>query len=94
MFVRKLTSLFATTAAAAASVIRSSAGNRLIANHSLIYRQMPQILISKATIMTDQKPPGPRITVDKDELKKRLTPEQFHVTQEQGTEAPWTGMSS
>jgi peptide methionine sulfoxide reductase MsrB len=36
----------------------------------------------------DQKP---RIQVDKEQLKKELTHLQYEVTQEQGTEAPWTG---
>jgi peptide-methionine (R)-S-oxide reductase len=31
------------------------------------------------------------MTTDRDELRNRLTPEQYRVTQEAGTEAPWTG---
>lgn len=31
------------------------------------------------------------MTTDRDELRNRLTPEQYRVTQQAGTEAPWTG---
>lgn len=31
------------------------------------------------------------MTTDRDELRSRLTPEQYRVTQQAGTEAPWTG---
>ncbi len=31
------------------------------------------------------------MTTDRDELRNRLTPEQYRVTQEAATEAPWTG---
>lgn len=34
---------------------------------------------------------GDKIEVDRDELRRRLTPMQWHVTQEAGTEPPGTG---
>lgn len=33
-----------------------------------------------------------KITVNKEELRKRLTPLQYQVTQEAGTERPFTGL--
>jgi len=33
----------------------------------------------------------PKVTNNKEELRKKLTKEQFYITQEQGTEAPHTG---
>jgi len=33
----------------------------------------------------------PKITLSEDELRKSLTDEQYHITQEQGTERPFTG---
>lgn len=61
---------------------------------SSLVRYFPSILSSRLINMSssggngDQKP---RIQVDKKQLKEELTPLQYEVTQEQGTEAPWTG---
>jgi len=35
-----------------------------------------------------------KVTVNKEELRKRLTPMQYQVTQEAGTERPFTGYLS
>lgn len=35
--------------------------------------------------------PKPRVSFTEDELRTRLTPEEYHVTQNKGTERAWTG---
>ena len=41
--------------------------------------------------MTGQSEAGRAVTFSESELRERLTPMQYHVTQEAGTERPFTG---
>lgn len=86
--VRKLTYVWTSATRA------QDQANRRTMSHIRGKRVLWQMALSQAPVraMADghQKP---AVVVDKQELKAKLTAEQYHVTQEQGTEAPWTGMS-
>ena len=47
--------------------------------------------IATVEAMTGQSESGRAVTFTESELRERLTPMQYHVTQEAGTERPFTG---
>jgi len=54
-------------------------------------RTMPIIAHHASSEAERQSTFMPKITSSDAELRSRLTPEQYHVTQEKGTERPYTG---
>ena len=46
---------------------------------------------NKQEVPVHKVAPKPRVSFTEEELRARLTPEEYHVTQNKGTERAWTG---
>lgn len=46
---------------------------------------------NKQDVPVHKEVPKPRVSFTEEELRARLTPEEYHVTQNRGTERAWTG---
>lgn len=58
---------------------------------SLLFIRACAAMGNKSNVPTFTAAPRPKVTFPKDELRARLSPEEYRVTQDKGTERAWTG---